>query len=202
MSAPTDTQGGARTPGPACLTEEVLDEYAVRSLDSARAARSQVGLGNARTLSPEVEGHLEMCAECRRRLETAKEDAAFLRGALELETRPTQEGCPSDEDLARYIDDSLEAECRARTEHHMARCRSCTRRLILLFEEVQAASAPPAQEDLTTPVSLAEARAKLAAWQAASVQTRETERIVPDESIPDEGDDTEERKKRYSSQSS
>ena len=202
MSAPTDTQGGARTPGPACLTEEVLDEYAVRSLDSARAARAQVGPGNERTLSPEVEGHLEMCAECRRRLETAKEDAAFLRGALELETRPTQEGCPSDEDLARYIDDSLEAECRARTEHHMARCRSCTRRLILLFEEVQAASAPPAQEDLTTPVSLAEARAKLAAWQAASVQTRETERIVPDESIPDEGDDTEERKKRYSSQSS
>jgi hypothetical protein len=84
----------------------------------------------------------------------------------------------------------------------MAGCRSCTRRLILLFEEVQAASAPPTKEDLTIPVSLAEARAKLAAWQAASVQTRETERIVPDESIPDEGDDTEERKKRYSSQSS
>ena len=202
MSTPTDTQDGARAPGPACLTEEVLEEYAVRSLDSARAARSQVGLGNERTLSPEVEGHLEMCAECRRRLETAKEDAAFLRGVLELETRPTQKGCPTDEDLARYIDDSLEAECRARTEHHMAGCRSCTRRLILLFEEAQAASAPPTKEDLTIPVSLAEARAKLAAWQAASVQTRETEKIVPDESIPDEGDDTEERKKRYSSQSS
>ncbi|MFH0777504.1 MAG: zf-HC2 domain-containing protein [Candidatus Eisenbacteria bacterium] len=193
MNAPSDSETGGHAAGPACLGEEVIEEYAVGSLGCQ---------GLAVLASAEVGSHLETCVECRRQLEAAKEEVVFLREALGTKTPPTPGNCRTDEVLALYLDDSLEAERRAETEHHLARCGRCTRRLIALFDEVQAVSAPRTEEELPTPASFDEVRADHAARQAANAQVSEPDKSLASESIPDVDGDAEERKKRYSSQSS
>ena len=192
MSTPTDVTVGTGPPGSSCLSREFLEEYAAESV--ARHAPAEP--------AEDVQRHLAACAECRRRLDAAKTEAAFMHGVLDLGLEKLQERCPTQEDLARYLDDAVDAESRVETERHLARCGQCRLRLVLLFEEVQTICKYPANPDITAPVSLEQAREKLVSAKATSDQLTGTESPAASESVSDQGENTEERKQRYSSQSS
>jgi hypothetical protein len=205
MKTPTDADAGVGLQGPPCLSDEAIEEYCVQSLGDA-ASEKMPSTTERSPVAMDIEGHLAGCADCRGRFETAKADAVLVRKALDLGIQEPAGECLSDEDLAFYLDDALKTDRRVEVEKHVARCAGCQRRLTFLYDEVRAVSTDTAEDSRAHSVSLAEARERLAAFKGACEDTPAVDGSATADSLPSEGVDgatkAEERKQRYSSQSS
>ena len=193
----------ARRPG--CLPDALLEELAV-----AERMRCD-GRGPDSWAFAAATEHLRGCVECRTRYEVVALETLFLTGVLAQSVPMPQGECVSDEALALYLDRGLDAAERNRTQDHVASCVSCQKKLVALFQEVAAVHT---ERDLletgelgveNATVSLADTRADGVAKLASAEPQCETEKTA------DAGDPTpsvskvsssEERKQRYSSQSS
>lgn len=172
MKAHTDAADqGAQEP--LCLSDEAIEEAAV-----LRAAK--------RALSAGVERHLSSCLQCSARLDAACEEAEALCSVFSTLGARSGGGCLSDEDIALYLDRAHEAPRRAAVEQHLARCISCQRRMIALYDEVQLVCAENSEIPPIPSASLAEARERFAAREAErddSTAAREAD--VPSEVAQD-----------------
>jgi len=205
MKTPIDADAGVGLQGPPCLSDEVIEEYCVQSLGGGASEKMPSTTERSRA-AIDIEGHLAGCADCRGRFETAKAEAVLVRKALALGIQEPAGECVSDEDLAFYLDDALKTDRRVEVEKHVARCAGCQRRLTFLYDEVRAVSMDTAEDSRAHSVSLTEARERLAACTGASEDTPAADGSAAADSLPSEGVDgamkAEERKQRYSSQSS
>lgn len=78
------------------------------------------------------ERHLQACSKCRARWEQVAAGARYVEGVLSgAKAAGARTKCPSQNLLARYLDDSLDAAEKRLVKRHLAECRTC-------HEQVQA----------------------------------------------------------------
>lgn len=183
MSLPTDNGNVG------CISDEALQELAAASAELSE---------------PAMQRHLGECADCRARLEHMKRETAALRALFSRSPQALHEVCPSDAELAIYLDHASGDDERDRMTGHVASCVSCRRRLVAIYREVKTvSSASDGADDVSTVVSVDTLRAggKTIATQAEDA-TEETATKPLSDSAPADEVEAEARKKRYSSHSS
>jgi len=72
------------------------------------------------------ERHLEACSKCRARWEQVAAGARYVEGVLSgAKTAGVRIACPSQDLLAGYLDDSLDAAEKRLVKRHLAECQTC-----------------------------------------------------------------------------
>ncbi len=77
------------------------------------------------TIPVDLAHHLEQCDECRCLLQRYRKVGMMLAGHFHHAKARRSEACPSDEDLAAYLDGSLEPAARSEMETHIRECDWC-----------------------------------------------------------------------------
>jgi len=191
MNSSTDAHEGP------CLSEEALEEYAMQR---RLAGTHEDGAGPT-----ETGDHVQECPTCRSRLAETRMLIDSIRDVLNPAADEAAPGCPEAEELALYLDQALDPSVRDQVQHHLARCRPCQRKLVELYRGLQAVMRTlTCSETPPDTISMAEIKAKLAARQDRTEGTPAQEGATGDiepSTVHSDGDESEERKKRYPSPS-
>ena len=149
MNSPADPNGPEKPTGEDPISEEALEEYAVMR---ARGEELPAAVQEA------VRGH----PQSSRRLDSLTQEAQALRELLCTVPGQAEGPCPSDEAVARFLDQADSPHDRQRVQRHLSSCRACQRRLAAMFHELQAVvtTDPDAAHEPVDAVSLDERRSR------------------------------------------
>ena len=181
MSLPTDEHPEA------CPPDEIIEQHVL----------NDVRMGGTPVSAPTLEAHFAACQACRERLDTIGNETRGL-GALLLavEREEGEVTQVSDETLAQYLDDSLDAQTRQAVERSLSRDRKAQARLVAVRRELDAVQGGQGGQEVSSPdrVDLAEERTERASRPPQPSAVEEPPIPQTDEKIEEDPPAAETRK--------
>ena len=82
----------------------------------------------------DFQSHLETCADCNARWKRVAEGGQYLAGLYEAAAGVSVGSCLSDEQMAAYVDNALNAADKQQAEQHLAQCEQCSEAVRVIQE--------------------------------------------------------------------
>jgi len=106
-----------------CFTDFAIQEYILGRL--------------ADEIRREIEDHFHSCKECATCHNQYALERDFIAALLAAPSGTSPGLCPSDETLARFLDNSLDDTEHTKCECHLAACTDCRQELLDIYDDLQ-----------------------------------------------------------------